>query len=95
MRGVDDSDILIAILDGADSDSGTCFECGYARAKGKKIIGVRTDLRAGEDGGLNAMLRYGVHDLVIYDSKKDGQKDGDKEIKVIAEKIIRKIVGES
>lgn len=95
LRGVDDSNILIAILDGADSDSGTCFECGYARAKGKKIIGVRTDLRAGEDRGLNAMLRYGVHDLVIYDSKKDGQKDGDKEIEVLAERIIRKIVWET
>ena len=47
----------MAILDGADADSGTCWECGYAHGLGKPIVAVRTDLRASEDDGLNAMLR--------------------------------------
>ena len=36
LNGIDASDVLVAILDGPDSDSGTCFECGYAFSKGKK-----------------------------------------------------------
>lgn len=50
-------DAVVAIFDGPDVDSGTAFECGYAYAIGKPIIGVRTDLRSnGEEKGLNTML---------------------------------------
>jgi nucleoside 2-deoxyribosyltransferase len=45
----------VAILDGPDSDSGTCIEIAYAHAKGKPVIGVRTDFRDGEIHGLNIM----------------------------------------
>lgn len=49
--------LVVAVLDGADPDSGTCFEAGWACARGIPIIGIRTDLRPGEDGGLpNCML---------------------------------------
>ena len=41
--GVDACDVLVAWLDGPDSDSGTCFEVGYAYAKGIPCVGVRTD----------------------------------------------------
>ena len=54
---LDKANLILAILDGSDSDSGTSWECGYAYAKGKRVIGVRTDLRGSEDEGLNAMLR--------------------------------------
>jgi nucleoside 2-deoxyribosyltransferase len=50
---------VIAVLDGADADSGTTWECGYAHQSGKPIIGVRTDLRLGGDDaktGTNLML---------------------------------------
>jgi nucleoside 2-deoxyribosyltransferase len=47
---------VFAILDGADPDSGTCWEVGYAYAKGLPIVGLRTDWRPGEDGGANCML---------------------------------------
>jgi nucleoside 2-deoxyribosyltransferase len=40
---------MIAVLDGADADSGTCFECGIAFARGIPIVAVRTDFRAGGD----------------------------------------------
>lgn len=55
--GLDWADGLIAIMDGADPDSGTCWEVGYAYQK-KPIVLVRTDMRrTGSDGsGYNAML---------------------------------------
>jgi len=53
---LDDTDIVIALLEGSRIDDGTAWEIGYfyARKKpGQKIIGVRTDFRrAGEyEGG--------------------------------------------
>jgi nucleoside 2-deoxyribosyltransferase len=55
--GIDWSDALVAIMDGADPDSGTCWEVGYAYRK-KPVVLVRTDLRRNGSGGsgYNAML---------------------------------------
>ena len=47
--GVRSADAVVAILDGADLDSGTSFECGLAFALGLPIVAVRTDFRAGGD----------------------------------------------
>ena len=44
--GIDWADGLVAIMDGPDPDSGTCWEVGYAYGVGKPIVLVRTDLRA-------------------------------------------------
>ena len=71
LNGIDSSDVLVAILDGPDSDSGTCFECGYAFSKGKQLIGIRTDLRAGEDQGLNAMLNQSCAEVIRYKAFND------------------------
>lgn len=49
-------DIVLAIFDGPDPDSGTSWECGYAFALGKKIVGIRTDLRRGGDDPKNVNL---------------------------------------
>lgn len=59
VSGIDQSRAIVAILDGPDPDSGTCWECGYAYAKSKPIIAVRTDFRNASDGGFapyNLML---------------------------------------
>jgi nucleoside 2-deoxyribosyltransferase len=57
LEGLAAATIVVAILDGADADSGTCWECGYACAKGIPVIGVRTDFRGtGDVRGFNAML---------------------------------------
>lgn len=40
------SNVVVALLDGQDVDSGTCIELGYAYAKHKKIFGLLTDFRA-------------------------------------------------
>jgi nucleoside 2-deoxyribosyltransferase len=61
---VDRCDALVAVLDGADADSGTAWECGYAYARGKPIIALRTDFRGGEDQGLNLMLRRSASEIL-------------------------------
>jgi len=43
---VKQAEIVIALLDGQDVDSGTCIELGYAYALEKKIFGILTDFRA-------------------------------------------------
>jgi nucleoside 2-deoxyribosyltransferase len=48
--GIDWADALLAIMDGADPDSGTCWEVGYAYGK-KPIVLVRTDMRRNEGSG--------------------------------------------
>jgi nucleoside 2-deoxyribosyltransferase len=55
--GIDWADALIAIVDGADPDSGTSWEIGYAYQK-KPIVLVRTDMRRTGSGGwaYNPML---------------------------------------
>ncbi len=47
--GVRSADAVVAILDGADPDSGTSFECGLAFALGIPLVLVRTDFRGGGD----------------------------------------------
>jgi nucleoside 2-deoxyribosyltransferase len=48
--GIDWANCLVAIMDGADPDSGTCWEVGYAYGK-KPIVLVRTDMRRNEGSG--------------------------------------------
>ena len=49
VEGVRGAEALVALLEGADADSGTCFECGLAFALGIPIVVVRTDFRGGGD----------------------------------------------
>jgi nucleoside 2-deoxyribosyltransferase len=55
--GIDWAEAVVAIMDGADPDSGTSWEVGYAYQK-KPIVLVRTDMRrdAVSAAGYNAML---------------------------------------
>lgn len=46
LKLLNDIDLVIAVLDGPDIDSGTAFEIGYCFANNKPIIGIRTDYRA-------------------------------------------------
>jgi nucleoside 2-deoxyribosyltransferase len=43
------SEILLAVLDGTEVDSGTAAEVGFAAALGKKCYGLRTDWRDSGD----------------------------------------------
>jgi nucleoside 2-deoxyribosyltransferase len=59
LAGLDWADGVVAIMDGADPDSGTCWECGYAYARRKPVVLFRSDGRVSGDGDdipYNAML---------------------------------------
>jgi nucleoside 2-deoxyribosyltransferase len=45
LRALKNADIIVAIIDGADADSGTAWEMGFAFAHGKQVIALRTDFR--------------------------------------------------
>lgn len=64
--GIEASDMVIAVLDGADADSGTCWEVGFAYAIGiSRIIALRTDFRqSGDTGGFNAMLYHSATKVI-------------------------------
>ena len=56
--GIEDSDMLLGILDGAEVDSGTASEIGYAAGLGKRCYGLRTDRRdCGDHAGLPINLQ--------------------------------------
>ena len=44
------------VMDGRVPDEGACFELGYAYARGKTVLGLKTDTRVSEHGGDNVML---------------------------------------
>lgn len=45
LRALEDCDICVALLTGADHDSGTSAELGYMYAKGKACFGITDDMR--------------------------------------------------
>lgn len=57
LKALDECDIVVAVVDGADADSGTAWEIGYAYAVKKRIILLRTDFRrVGRSEAVNLML---------------------------------------
>jgi nucleoside 2-deoxyribosyltransferase len=67
LEGLERSEVVIALLEGADVDSGTAFECGYAFKLGRPILGVRSDFRTGNEAdGLNIMLRRCCRAFVAF-----------------------------
>ena len=68
LTGIRQAEVVLAIIDGADPDSGTAFECGYAHALGTPILTVRTDLRRGGDdpsASVNLMLSQSASSFVV------------------------------
>lgn len=86
LEGIDCADVVTAILDGTDADSGTAWEAGYAFARGIPVVGVRTDFRErGDDGGLNLMLSRSCRAFVAAPSIEGHSMD------VVAQMIISEI----
>lgn len=56
--------MVVALIDGADVDSGAAWELGYAYARGKPIIALRTDYRGAEEGPVNIMIERSSDALV-------------------------------
>lgn len=70
-NAIDKAKIIIAILDGQDTDSGTSWELGYAYALNKKVFGLLTDFRLALNimiwGGceMGNSVYYSIEELVI------------------------------
>lgn len=63
-RAIDACDLVLAVLDGADVDSGTAAEIGYAFARGKTVVGYRGDFRLAADNlgsTVNLQVEYFIH----------------------------------
>lgn len=76
---ISSADVIFAILDGSDVDSGTAAEIGFAYAKGKKVYGYRSDFRyAGDNFGsiVNLQVEFFVHASggIIFRSLSDVEK---------------------
>jgi nucleoside 2-deoxyribosyltransferase len=86
------ADIIFAILDGIDVDSGTAAEVGYAFGNKKKIFGFRSDFRyAGDNFGseINLQVEYFIRTSggVIFHSLEEVQNQIPLQAK--ANKLIR------
>ena len=67
IEAIDGCDILLIVLDGRVPDEGACFELGYAYARGKICVGLKTDSRVSEMGTDNAMIVGSLGDNVVKD----------------------------
>lgn len=57
VQALDNADAVVAVIDGADADSGTSWEMGYAYSRNKPVYAIRTDFRmAGRKERVNLML---------------------------------------
>ena len=83
IEAIDGCDILLIVLDGRVPDEGACFELGYAYARGKICVGLKTDSRVSEMGTDNAMIVGSLGDNVAKDL--DSLTTMLKSIKVITE----------
>jgi nucleoside 2-deoxyribosyltransferase len=54
--GVRTADVVVAVVDGPDVDSGTAFEMGVAHECGIPVVGLRTDFRESQDRGVNLVI---------------------------------------
>jgi nucleoside 2-deoxyribosyltransferase len=56
-KALEEADIVVAVIDGADADSGTAWEMGYAYGMKKPVFALRTDFRmVGRHEHVNLML---------------------------------------
>ena len=67
--GLDKCDVLVAVLNGSDLDSGTAWEIGYAYSRKIKIIGIIDDIRISKDR-LNVMIANSVEIVDSIDKLK-------------------------
>jgi len=79
---IEQSDVILGVLEGPDADSGTCAELGFAYARKKPIIGLRTDFRASEEKGLNLMLSN-ICTILIHDASLDSVQLSDEVARAI------------
>lgn len=68
IQAMKDSDIILAVLNGAHIDEGVAFELGYCFALGKRCVGLKSDVRQALPTGNNPMISQSCER--IFDNKK-------------------------
>ncbi len=67
VENLDQCDLIVAVLNGWDVDSGTAWEIGYAYSRGKPVLGIHEDTRIYSlNADMNLMI---VRSIEIVDSK--------------------------
>lgn len=56
LQALRECEVVICLLDGRVPDEGTCVELGIAWGLGKTCVGLKTDWRVHDPGGLNLMV---------------------------------------
>ena len=64
---VDDTDAVVVVLDGIENEAWTGFECGYARARGKYLLGIATEIPNAARTHFEAMC----DDVIALDPHED------------------------
>ncbi len=65
VAAIRESDFVVAVVDGADADSGTAWEMGFAAAVGVPVVALRTDFRmVGMCERVNLMLEQSAEKVV-------------------------------
>ena len=90
IEGMEACDAMVAVADGADADSGTAFEMGYAYAIGKPVVAVRTDYRRQQEKGTNLMISRGCHGFVHVPALQEGVTSVAAAIAREIERVVRK-----
>ena len=67
LKYLKEADLIVALIDGPDIDSGTAYECGYASAMNKPIVALRTDMRPAENGVGNCMITGEINVFTNFD----------------------------
>ena len=68
---LDNTDIVIVILDGIDSIAWTGFECGYARATGKYVYGIISESNRKLSTEQQNLFAVMCDELIYFDSDDD------------------------
>ena len=88
VEGVENSDVIVAVCEGTDVDSGTAFEIGMSKALKKPIILIRSDFRnRGDDFSYNLMLSQSADYLIQESSLYEIVKEIQSAIENIQEKM--------
>lgn len=56
VRAIRECDVVVAFLEGRALDEGVCIEMGFAKALGKEIFAIKSDVRSAFPWGHNAMV---------------------------------------
>ena len=84
LEGLKRCDAVLALVDGAEVDTGVAWELGYAAACGIKSISIRSDLRKSEFEGVNIMVEFGST-VMVYET---GYRQSEAEL---IERMIREL----